>query len=113
IISRNLGRIYENSVLPFIRGFYAAVKEKGYMGVFFSLRDSGLGHIMGCQELSESIRDRYLLEGNLLIWNGNIILSKAYIGYLPAGSSFKSAEIIAAEGTGNLSCPVRTEIKED
>ena len=65
------------------------------------------------QIFAECIRNRYFLERDLLIWNRHVILREANIDYFLAGSAVKAVKLIAAEGTGDLSCAVRTEVEED
>ena len=53
------------------------------------------------------------MERHLLVGNRGIIVGKAHISDIHPGPSVKALEIIITECPGNLSGPVRTEIKEN
>ncbi|GFI35692.1 hypothetical protein IMSAGC014_02213 [Bacteroidaceae bacterium] len=83
------------------------------MGIFFRLSNSGLSHMIGCQPFPKSIGYRNLVESNFFVGNRRIIVRKTHVGNIQPPTSIKSFEIIIAETPGNLSCPIRSEIKED
>ena len=82
------------------------------MGILLCLCNSGLGHIVVCQELAKSIVDGNLLKCYFLIWDCHIILCKAYEGCIDSLCSLKSVKFICTESPCDFSCPVRSEVKE-
>src|SRR5699024_2449276 len=89
------------------------VKEEGHMCVFLCLCDTGLLQAMSSQIFAKGIGDLLFYKCDLLVGDRHIILGKAYIGCFDPLSSFESGKIIITKSTGNFSCPVRTEIKEN
>ena len=53
------------------------------------------------------------MESNQLIRDRRIIVREAYISKLKSLRSVKSLEVIITKCSGNFSCTVRTEVKED
>ena len=82
------------------------------MGIFLRLGDSGLFQAVGRQEFPEGIIDIHLMERHQLILNGIVIVGKAHISKVHPASPLKPGKFIVAESSGDLSCAVRTEIKE-
>ena len=114
VIGRNIfGRIDQNPVLSLVRLFHTAVKEESNMRIFFRLRDPRLLHMMSGKPFSKRIRNGNLMECHLLIRNRRVIIGKADIRHIQPFSSVKALEIIVAEASRDLSCPVRTEVKEN
>ena len=68
---------------------------------------------MGSQELAEGIGNLFFVEGYQLVGNGLIVISEAYVYQIHPLSSLKSVKFVIAESAGDLSCTVRTEVKED
>ena len=83
------------------------------MCVLFSLGDSGLLHVVCCKPFTKGIGNRNLMESNQLIRDRRIIVREAYISKLKSLRSVKSLEVIITKCSGNFSCTVRTEVKED
>ena len=83
------------------------------MSILLCLSDTCLLQIVSCKELSECICDLFLHKCNQFIRNRHIILCEAYICGLYSFASVKSCEIIITECSCDLSCTVRTEVKED
>ena len=83
------------------------------MSILLCLGNTGLFHVMSRKEFSECICDLFFYKGYLLVRDCHIILCEAHISCLYSLASVESCEVIIAECSGDLSCPVRTEIKED
>ena len=83
------------------------------MCIFLCLGDSCLCHIVCCKKFAKCIRDAFFYKCNHFIWNCLIILCKTYISSLDTFSSVKSVKIIRTECSGDFSCSIRAEIKED
>ena len=113
VVGRHLRGFHQDAVLALVRLLYAAVEEEGHMGVLLRLSQAKLGQAMGSQVLSKSIVKLYLVEGYQLVRDGRIVLRKAYVGQIQLLLPREVRELVAAEGSGDLSGPVRTEIKED
>ena len=113
VIGRYLRRFYKNTVFTLVRSLYTAVEEEGNMCVFLRLSDSCLCHVMRCQILSECVGQRNLFKCNALVRDRHIILCEAYVYDISACAAVKAVKLITAEGTGDLSCTVRTEVEED
>src|SRR5699024_961096 len=113
VIGSNFRGFYQDPVFSFIWLLNTAVKEESYMRIFLCLCNTGLFQSVGSKKFSKSILNGYLVESYLCIRNCRIILCKAYIGKVQSLLSLKSCKIICAESSGDLSCSVRTEVKED
>ena len=83
------------------------------MSIFLSLCNTSLLHVVSCQPLTKGICDSNLVESHLLVRDGRIIIREAYKSHILSCSPVKAFEIIITEGSGNLSCTVGTEVKED
>ena len=83
------------------------------MSIFLSLSDSCLSLAIVCKELSKCIGKLYFMKCNGFVWNGSIVFCETYISYVLSCASVKSVELICTECSGNLSCTVWTEVKED
>ena len=113
IIGRHLRRVDKNPVFARIWRFHTAVKEKCHMGIFFRLGNTSLSHTVFCQIFTKGFIDRNFVEGNEFVRNRHIIFGKADIDHICPFSPVKAGKIIAAEGAGQFSRPVRPEVKED
>ena len=112
IVGCNLRRFNQNSVFSFVRLFHTAVEEKCNMCIFLCFSNTRLSHIVCCKILTKCIMKLNLVECNLFILNGVIVICEAYESNLWSCFSFKSLEIIIAECSCDLTSAVRTEIKE-
>ena len=83
------------------------------MGIFLCLCDTGLFQSVGRKKFPKSILNRNLVEGHFCIWDSRIIFCKAYIGKIQSLFSLKSVKLVSTESSGDLSCSVRAEVKED
>src|SRR5699024_8048210 len=103
----------EDTVLARIRLFHAAVEEECYMSILLCLSDASLLQAMRCEELAECICDLFFYECNQFVRDRHIVLCEAHICCLHSLSPVKSCEVIVAVCSRDLSCTVRTEVKED
>ena len=83
------------------------------MCIFLCFCDSCLCFAVICQKLSKGVMKLYFFESNLFIWNRYIVFTKAYIRNVFSRSSVKTGKFICTESSCDLSCTVRTEIKEN
>ena len=65
-----------------------------------------------CKVLSKCICDMLLLESDNLVRDCLIVILEAYIGCLNEWA-LKSCKLVIAECTSDLTCTIRTEVKED
>ena len=82
------------------------------MCIFFCFSNTNLSHIMSCKIFTESIVKLYFVECNFFVPDCFIIICKAYISEVQFLCTCKSLEFIITECSGDLSCPVRTEVEE-
>ena len=129
VIGRYRGRRNQDPVLILVGIFNTAVEEEGYMGIFLGLCQTQLLEAVGCQILTEGIVDGDLLESNIFVGDGLIIILEADIGqrHIAVGSCqvldalgvrsfaglFGDIFIREAECLGDLSGTVRTEVEEN
>ena len=83
------------------------------MRILFCFRDSCLCHMICCQEFAKGIGDLSLHKCHGFVRNRNIIFCETYIRCLNSLSAVESGKFIIAECSGDLSCTVRTEVKEN
>ena len=83
------------------------------MGIFLCFSNTSLLLSILCKELAKCICNLFFYKRNLLICNRNIIFCKTYKCSLNSFSTFKPSKFIVTECSRNLSCTVRTEVKED
>ena len=83
------------------------------MCIFFCFCNTSLFQTIFCKELSKCICNFIFYKCNLFVFDCNIILCKANKCCLYSFSSFESCKFIIAKSSCNLSCSVRTEVKED
>ena len=83
------------------------------MCIFLCLGNSCLLHIVCCKPFTKGIGNRNLVECHFLVRDRRIIVREAYIDKIKSCTSVKALEIIIAECSRNLSCSVRSEVKED
>ena len=65
------------------------------------------------QKFTKGIGNLYFMEGNQLVGNGHIIFGEADIGSHYPLTAVKAVKLIGTEHSGQLSCAVGTEVKED
>ena len=83
------------------------------MGIFFCLRNPCLFHSLCRQPFPKGIGYGNLMESDLLVRDGRVIIREAHIGQVKPPASFKSLKIIITEAPCDLPCTVRAEVKED
>ena len=82
------------------------------MCILLSLSETKLLLTAFCKVLTECIGDMLLLESDCLVRDCLIVILETYISCLDEWT-IKACKLIITECTGNLTCTVRTEVKED
>ena len=83
------------------------------MCILFCLCNTCLFQSISSKELTKCIGNLFFYKRNQLVRNGHIILCKTNICGVDSFSTIKSVKCIITECSCNLSCTIRTEIKED
>ena len=84
------------------------------MCIFLCLSQTQLCLSICCQKFTKCIANALLLERNQLITNSLIIICKAHINQRHKSiDTVKLIKTLITKCTCNLTCPIRTEIKED
>ena len=113
VVGRDFRRRYQDTVFPGIGLFHAAVKEEGYMSVFFRFRNTQLLQAVLGQHFAQRIfvMLRRIRGRNV---DGRIVLGHADHMHRPGFCRpFKIRELFIMQRTGNFPGPVRAEIIED
>ena len=129
VIGCNCRGINQDTILVLVGLFQTAVEEEGYMCVLLGLRQTKLLQTKLSQILTEGIVDLLLLECHQLVRNGLIIILEAHIGKGKESlcplqrldalgircitGLCGDIRIGEAEGLGDLTGPVGTEVEED
>ena len=114
VIGSNLGRSDKCTVLIFIRSFYAAIKEKCNVCIFFCFRYSKLSKTFSGNIFTKSVRKRFRLKCHVHIGHLSIVLGHTYIVYGEESVlSFKSVKFAVYQCAGNFTGTVGTEVKAD
>ena len=83
------------------------------MSIFLCLCDSCLFHTVCCKIFAKCIFQFYLLECNFFVWNGCVIFCEADISNILSCASLETIKLIHTECSCELTCTIRTEIKEN
>ena len=83
------------------------------MSIFLRFRNTKLSLSQGGQILSVGIGNIFLMESHFLIGNSGVIVGEADKIYLFSGPTVKEAKVIITEAMTDLSCSIRTEVKEN
>ena len=114
VVGCNLWRVDEAAIFARIYGFYAAIEEEGNVSILLRFSNTQLFETFVGDIFAEGIFQTLWVEGNLYVWHGCIVLGHTGVAEREeAFCSFKAVECFINQSAGDLSCTVRTEVKED
>ncbi len=112
VIGRNLGRGYQNTVFAFENLFFAAVKEEGYMRIFFGFRNAQLFHARPGNNFAKDIWQHLRRIDRIHIFRmvGRIFDHAGLYGEFDRGATVKAVKVRCANGGQNFARAVGAEI---
>ena len=114
VVGCNRRGLNKDSVFVLIWFFYTTIKEESNMCILLCLCKTNLCLAICCKILTKCIVDLFFLKCNDLVWYRLIIIFEAYIYQWKSSVwSVESVKIVTAECSGDLSCSVWSEVKEN